>query len=386
MHLGNSHHPRRDRRRPHRLAAALAAGALAIGVLTTAPSSAGASRASTAPSASEASAPDERRARAGDNPLAGHRMGVYKGPMEQAWEPYQRASGKKKRLLAKIALRPKAKWFGAWIPARDIAGKVRDYIENSTGGDPDVLVQMTVFRMVPWEQETCQRLPTRKERRAYKHWIRRFASAIDDTHTAIILQPDGPFALCAPGGSKVPSRLVAYAAEELSRPANSSVYIDVGASDWPKDDPETAATILVRGGIEHARGFALNATHYVSVADDIEHGARVVDELARRGHPGKHFVVNTAQNGRPFLFGEARGSHPNNAKVCATKRERKCVTLGIPPTTAVAAERWGLSAENRRRAREHVDGYLWFGRPWLHMQTDPFSMKRALAVARTTPY
>jgi endoglucanase len=52
----------------------------------------------------------------------------------------------------------------------------------------------------------------------------------------------------------------------------------------------------------------------------------------------------------------------------------------------VAAARWGLPARVRRLAREHVDGYLWAGRPWLYLQSEPFSMKRALAVARTTPY
>ena len=40
----------------------------------------------------------------------------------------------------------------------------------------------------------------------------------------------------------------------------------------------------------------------------------------------------------------------------------------------------------RAWAEAHVDGYLWFGRPWLSMQADPFVMKRALQLARTTPY
>ncbi|RYP87793.1 hypothetical protein EKO23_05260 [Nocardioides guangzhouensis] len=62
------------------------------------------------------------------------------------------------------------------------------------------------------------------------------------------------------------------------------------------------------------------------------------------------------------------------------------MTLGIPPTADVANARWGLSATNRARAPAHVDGYLWFGRPWLCMQADTFVMSRALAMARTTPY
>ena len=72
--------------------------------------------------------------------------------------------------------------------------------------------------------------------------------------------------------------------------------------------------------------------------------------------------------------------------MCDTRTEVRCVTLGIPPTHDVADRRWGLSLRNRARARAHVDGYLWFVRPWLFMQADPFVMSRALKLARTTPY
>jgi endoglucanase len=39
-------------------------------------------------------------------------MGVYKGLGDQAWQPYVASRGTNRTLLAKIALRPKAKWFG----------------------------------------------------------------------------------------------------------------------------------------------------------------------------------------------------------------------------------------------------------------------------------
>ena len=320
------------------------------------------------------------------NPLAGRPWGVYKGNADQAWPPYVSSTGTRRTLLAKIALRPKAKWFGKWIPNDEITTKVRQYIANSTGGDPETLVQMTMFRMVPWEHEACRRLPTRAERASYRGWVRRAAVGIGDAHVALILQPDGPFALCAPGGSQLPSRLIAYAARVFSELAHTSVYIDGGASDWPKDNPEESARFLMPAGIQYARGFALNSTHYAATADQIAFGTRLVAELARRGAPGKHFVINTSSNGQPFDFGQARGSHPDNAKVCDTRTEVRCVTLGIPPTDDVADQRWGLSLRNRARARAHVDGYLWFGRPWLFMQADPFVMSRALKLARTTPY
>ena len=320
------------------------------------------------------------------NPLAGHAWGVYKGDADQSWQPYVRSTGEDRTLLAKISLRPKAKWFGSWISNASIYDKVRAYIANSTGGDPDVLVQLTVFRMVPWEHAACDRLPTTAEQASYKQWTDRFADAIGTSRVALILQPDGPFALCAPHGSTLPSQLIAYSARKFSALPRTSVYIDAGARDWPKDDPAAAARILLPAGVQYARGFALNSTHYESTAHNIYFGTRLVNELARRGVPGKHFVVNTAQNGRPFEFADARGSHPDNAKVCDTRTETRCVTLGIPPTTHVASPRWGLSDNNQRRAKQHVDGYLWFGRPWLFMQADPFDLQRALAIARTTPY
>lgn len=323
---------------------------------------------------------------ASDNPLAGHPMGVYKGPGDQAWAPYASSTGANRELLAKIALRPKAKWFGAWIPDGSIRAIVAAYVANSTGGDPNVLVQMAVFRMVPWEHEACRRLPTPQEQASYRRWIDEFAAGVGSAHAAIILQPDGPFALCAPGGSRLPSELVKYAATRFAALPNSHVYIDAGAADWPKDNPAEAAEILVRAGVDRVRGFALNSTHYVALSDDIAFGAQVVAELARRGIPDRHFVVNTSSNGRGFDFNLGRGDHPDNANVCRTPEERVCVTLGIPPTVDVANPRWGLSPANAAAAAKHVDAYLWFGRPWLHMQNDPFVLDRALAMARTTPW
>lgn len=379
--------------RPRRRHAALVASLslpLALVVATVGPSSA-----LTSDPASPAHSPTDRASRlvsmqaaasAAANPLVGRKMGVYKGLADQSWQPYLNSTGTHRKLLAKIALRPKAKWFGAWISNATIKDKVADYIAHSTGGDAEVLVQMSVFRMVPWEHEACKRLPTKAEQTSYKQWVDRFAAGVGDAHVALILQPDGPFALCAPGGSKLPSQLIRYSAKKFSALPNTSVYIDGGAADWPKDRPAESARFLLPAGIEYARGFALNSTHYSPTGREIEFGARLVAELDRRGVPGKHFVINTSSNGRGFDFGTARGSHPDNADVCRTRPERHCVTLGIPPTTDVTNRRWGLSPANRARARHHVDAYLWFGRPWLHMQADPFDMKRALGLARTTPY
>jgi endoglucanase len=334
------------------------------------------------------------RTSADDNPLAGRPWGTYEGGQEMAWAPYEKASGTDKDLLGYIALAPKAKWFGSWIPDSQIAQKVDDYIVNAQHGDPQALVQMTIFRVNPWEHNACTRLPTKAERASYRQWIDSFAQAVGSTYTAIVLQPDAPFALCAPHGSLVPSNLVSYAAKKLSAQPNTSVYIEAGAADWPhagsQGGVDAAVKILVRGGIQYAHGFALNSTHYDSTTAEVARAAAIAQELDGLGYPDRKAVINTSTNGHPFEYGDYDlGADANNPKVCGSvtaPSKRTCVTIGIPPTVKVGAERWGLPRKTNRLARTYVDAYLWIGRPWLHDQADPFVTSRALKLVRSTPW
>ena len=327
------------------------------------------------------------------NPFVGRPWGVYKGRADQTWQPYVESTGTRRALLAKIALRPKAKWFGGWISNAEIGTKVRDYITNAQAGNPEALVQMTIFRMKPWEHEACNRLPTTAEQASYKTWTDRFAHAIGSAHAVVVLQPDGPFALCAPHGSTLPSQLIAYSARTLSAQPNTSVYIEAGAADWPaagrQGGVDAAVKILVRAGVKYTRGFALNGTHYSSTPNEVARGAAITRALADKGIHGKKFVVNTSNSGHPFVFGAYTGSDPDNAFVCASKTEprtKTCVTLGIPPTADVTNTKWRLPSTTRTQAARYVDAYLWFGRPWLYRQADPFVMTRALQLVRSTPY
>jgi len=339
----------------------------------------------------DAVARQQRRLRA--NPLATHPWGVYQGPREPAWVAYEGASGSNRSVLAAIAKQPKAVWFTTHTSAGQIAGQARDYIARSQHGNPGALVQMALFNMRPWEGEACHRLPSASEQGSYRAWIRNLAGAIGSTPTAIILQPDGPFALCAPHHSHIPSDLIAYASRTLSALPHTSVYVEAGAADWPAAGAQGGATaaadLLIAGGVKYARGFALNGTHYSATSAEISRGAEINAVLEARGIGKKHFVINTAENGHPFVFGNYRGGDPDNATVCPSKSvsaAATCTTLGIPPTTDVANARWGLPATQARIARNWVDGYMWFGRPWLVRQAWPFSMSRAVQLVRSSPW
>jgi hypothetical protein len=282
-------------------------------------------------------------------------MGVYKGLGDQAWQPYVASRGTNRTLLAKIALRPKAKWFGGWISNAAIRDKVVDYIANSTGGDPEVLVQMAVFRMVPWEHEACKRLPTRAEQASYKQWVDRFAAGAGDAHVALILHPDGPFALCAPGGSRLPSQLIRYSARKFSALPNTSVYLDGGAADWPKDRPAESARFLLPAGIEYARGFALNSTHYSPTYKEIEFGHQTGRRARQPGCTGQalrrqHVLERTRvrlRDGRRLAPGqrervpdEGRAALRHSGHPADDRRHEPALgTLGVPPGTGSRARR-----------------------------------------------
>ena len=318
------------------------------------------------------------------NPLAGMPWGNYTGPLDEVFPAYDQAQGEEKTLLGLIALRPRMRWFGAWYSDEEAQATASDYIANVTGGEDSVLTQMAVFRLVPWEYAACRRLPTAAEQASYRQWIDSLAAGIGSARVALVLQPDLPFSSCVPHHSPLPLQLVAYAARAFSALHHTTVYIDAGASDWA--GVRQASAMLLMAGVRYTRGFALGATHYDSTAREIAFGAKLVAALRRAGAGGMHFVINTAQNGRPFTHQQYRGANYDNAAACRTRASVRCVTLGIPPTTDVASPRWGLSPALRSAAARLVDAYLWIGRPWLENQSDPFELSRSLALAATTPF
>jgi endoglucanase len=276
--------------------------------------------------------------------------------------------------FAKLLAQPRFRWFGAWIPThgqgnrRGARATAENYIAQVTGGDRSVGVQIGIFRLQPFEHEACRRLPTAAEVADYKDWINEFAAGIGSARVALLLQPDMPFTLCLPHRSPIDLNLISWTAQRFSSLPHTSVYIDAGAADWAK--PATMASMLERAGVRYARGFALNLTHYDSTARQVAYGKRILAALNRRGVRGRHFVVNTAQNGRPFTT-QAHKRTFKLAPVCAGRSSRACVTLGRPPTTKT-----GSAA---------VDAYLWLGRPWINNATRR-SYDEVLQLVNTSPF
>jgi hypothetical protein len=317
------------------------------------------------------------------NPLAGLPWGVYTGNTANgAWRHYQAASGRERQLLGRIALRPQAFWFGSWVANGRAASDVRQYIANVTGGNPDVLAQIAVFRMDPWEGQACPSGHwSSADQASYRAWITGFASGIGSSRVALVLQPDMPFAVCS--HSQVPFNLISYSARVFAALPHTTVYIDAGARYFPM--PFSAAvSMLERAGVRYARGFSLNTTEYDSTGAELEYGAHLARALAAAGYRDKHLVISTSENGAPFLNGDYPGN-VNFPRVCRNRHDRVCVTLGIPPTFQTSSRQWGLSGGDRALAARYADAYLWVGSPWIDLSSR-LDLKRALGLAASTPF
>jgi hypothetical protein len=166
---------------------------------------------------------------------------------------------------------------------------------------------------------------------------------------------------------------------------HTAVYVDAGAYAWYQ--PALIARMLERSGIRHSRGFALNVTQYGSTGQQLQWGAAVNRVLAADGARNKHFVINTDENGTPYLAGQVPGggAQSNYTPRCSYRSQHVCQRLGIPPTTDVANQRWGLSARDRGIAAAQVDAYLWLGRPWM-INAGPFSLGDALTLGANGAY
>ena len=109
----------------------------------------------------------------------------------------------------------------------------------------------------------------------------------------IAFEPDslGTIDCLAPSRRDDRQRLLRYGVDALSKLPGATIYLEAGASDW--ENAKRTAKQLRAIGIAKVRGFMLNATHYDWTKANIRHGL----DISRRVGD-KHFIINTAENGR----------------------------------------------------------------------------------------
>jgi endoglucanase len=306
---------------------------------------------------------DARGVAAGDpNPLAG--LTFYNDPSSPSmtqWRSFnRRGQDKKADLIWKIAREPKALWLGRFTRP-NFAVKVRRLIDPAKARG-----EVPIFTVLRAEATGCSRTYQGGgpgEDAATRAWYDDLARVIGDDRVVIAFEPDslGTIDCLARSRRDDRLRLLAHGVDALSRNPNATIYIEAGASDW--ESARRTAKQLRAVGVSKVRGFMLNATHYDWTSANIQHGLEI-----SRLTGGKHFIINTAENGRGPVHYKA-----GNGRRITVWCNPGMRGLGPPPTTDTSRP-------------DKVDAYLWINRPGFAQscQGRPISwyVPRALSYSR----
>jgi endoglucanase len=278
-------------------------------------------------------------AQTGDaNPLAGLRLYVdQESPSWNQWRAYERSGqGHKADLIWRIAREPKAVWVGRFTRP-NFHVKVRRIFDSAHA--QGAVPVLTVLRA---QSTRCS--PTydgggSAEDVRTRAWYRNLAQAIGNDRVVIAFEPDslGTIDCHARSRRAARYRLLRFGVDALSANPNATIYIEAGASDW--EGASRMAKKLRRVGVAKVRGFMLNATHYDWTRANVAYGLKLSRLVG-----GKHFIINTAENGR----GPIHKRLPNGRRltVWCNPANRG---LGPAPTT--------------NTSNSMVDAYLWVNRP-----------------------
>jgi endoglucanase len=281
------------------------------------------------------------------NPLAGQRWFVdTDSPAWQQVRAWQDSRPADARLIMKIASNPQAVWFAGESVFPTPTRRAERLFRRTDAQGTIPIIAVRALQHFGCGRGYDGRGPYYPggagQTGPYKRWIDAFVEALAGHRAVVILEPDGLGEMhCVTRSSqRVRYALLRYATRRLGAVPGVTTYLDVGSSSWMKRAPALRA--LKAAGVRHVRGFATNSTHFNWTRDEIRYGRWL---SARLG--GKHFVVNTAENGRGPL---KKGSEDRRSR-----RDTWCNPpgrgLGTRPTT--------------RTAHRLVDAYLWISRPGL---------------------
>lgn len=271
------------------------------------------------------------------NPLAAAKLYVDReAPAWLEWQHLQRTGqSRKASLVWKIAREPGPRWVGKFTKP-SLARKLGPYLDQAARAGAVPVI--TVLRAEAISCAPGYLAGGAAEDARTREWYSDLARVIGRHRVVIAFEPDslGTIDCQARHRRDDRYRLLRFGVTTLSALPNATVYVEAGASDW--EPARKMARKLRRVGIAHARGFMLNATHTDWTAANLRYGRRLSRLVG-----DKHFVVNTAQNGR----GPVHYRRGNRRIVVWCDPGLR--GLGLPPTTDTG--------------HPLADAFLWVNRP-----------------------
>lgn len=191
-------------------------------------------------------------------------------------------------ILDRIAQQPMGLWMGNWNS--DIYRSVEHFVSRASA---EGAVPVMIAYNIPLRdcgQYSGGGLNTKEE---YQRWIRLVHAGIGDRPAVVVLEPDalGHFQECLSDEQKAERMfLLSDAVKVLRQNPQTAVYLDAGHARWVKA-PEMAERLKM-AGVQHAHGFALNVSNYVSTEENMTYGRELSGLVG-----GKSFVIDTSRNG-----------------------------------------------------------------------------------------
>jgi endoglucanase len=236
------------------------------------------------------------------NPLAGARFFV-----DPDSDP-ARAARAGHPLLHVIADQPGTSRYGSFSwPNAGIA--VSNELAKAQVLQPGSVPMLATYRLVPGG--CARRADSPADQQRYHDFIENFAQGIGSYRAVLFLEEDAIITTPCLSAHGVDVRMA-----ELHDAINVLtahcprlvIYLDAGAADAVL--APDVARLLKRAGVDQIQGFFLNSTHFDWTSREIQFG-----ELVSRLTGGKHFVVNTGDNGRGPLA-TADPVHQGNEVLC----------------------------------------------------------------------
>lgn len=192
--------------------------------------------------------------------------------------------------LGVIANEPETHRFGNWGP--HVEQDASAYFERAAIEEPGTVPMIATYYLVDGH---CGHYSDPSWRQAaYHRWIGGLAAGIGDYRGILFLEMDSLITVgcLSPHGVAVRMAELRDAINVLTAHCPRLViYLDAGAADAVHAN--VIAKLLRRAGVQKIQGFFLNSTHFDWTSREIRFGEQV-----SRLTGGKHFVVNTAENGR----------------------------------------------------------------------------------------
>ena len=195
-----------------------------------------------------------------------------------------------------IAREPGAERFGSFsygsngVP--NIQTAVSAYLSRAQVEQPGTVPMMSTYQLVDGHCGHWADPPSTVA--AYHNFIDGFAAGIGSYRAVLFLEMDSIITMpCLSGhGQAVREAELRYAINTLTADCpHLVVYLDAGAADALP--ARLAAKFLRASGVADIQGFFLNATHYDWTSNEIRYGEQI-----SRLTGGKHFVINTGENGQ----------------------------------------------------------------------------------------